>query len=253
MNRVKCINVMCAFAVCLAIFAAGCSVSMEARNTAGAGSAVLEKALDDIKPALVQMDRRYALYEDALDAVSAYVASPGAATLAAAGQSCSDAIAGIGALPDVTSGLTDGDREALVNIGLNLADYGVPFEYEASFRADYIDRLNAFSRYLGEEPVDLEMVGRMIRLHIRMDDVFRQTDYIGLNMVFCAFSGPEIDVFRDEFLPTLKALSADGLPWDTDAAALEAKANKLLDDVEADIDAYAAFVGERYRESPDQK
>lgn len=224
----------------LIIAAAGCT--KKKTNDA------LAAALEDIKPALSLMDQRYTLIQTALDAAVWFLDNPSEENRAEARKSCVDSISALSSFTSAESGLSKEEQRSLVKLGLNLADYQVPFEMEAYSRASSVTDLSVLLCQLENEPVAMEAFGQSLKLLRRNNAVFRQVDYLCLNELFCQFQGGDIDAFKEEFLPSLETLSSDGLPWDTDSSALEARANMLMDSAEADLEAYAEFVGKQYAE-----
>jgi len=188
------------------------------------------------------MDARYALYESALDAVNAYVSEPDEERLAAARESCTEIAARLNGLPVAQSDLSDMDREDLAGLGLSLADYRVPFENEAASRAQCAENLNTLLGRMDARPADAGALKQTLKLFRDVNVIFRQADWLYLNDLFCAFDEPALDAFRGGFLTTLPALTADGLPWDADAAVVEAKLDKLMSDAEPELTAYNIII-----------
>ncbi len=223
-----------------------CALLLMVTGCAGGPNAVLERALNNMKPALVTMDKRYALYESALSSVETYLTEPGEETLSAAKMACTESTTQLAELPAVKSDLTNEEISALVKAGLNIADYSVPFENAEYERNECIQNLAVLLYYLDKAPQEDEILKNVASLLGQTNALFRSVDCLCINELFCTFSGEPIDNFKDDFLPGLSTLYAQEPPWDTDSAALMAKANKLMNDAEESIDAYAAFVGERY-------
>lgn len=227
------------FAVLFVIMsAAGCTK----KSTDGA----LASALENIKPALLLIEQRYTLYQTALEAAGVFLASPEEETREAAEQSLVDSMSALSSFTAVKSELSDDEEKNLVKLGLNLADYQVPFELEEYNRVSAVMDLGVLLSLLEEETTDMAAFEQSLTLLCKNNDTFRQVDFLCINELFCQFQGSEIDDFKDDFLPSLKTLSSDGLPCDTDSAALEARANMLMDSAEDDISAYAEFVGTQY-------
>lgn len=216
-----------------------CSQSMK-KNGA------LTLAVKNIKQPLILMDERFLIYENALDSVNDYITSPTAESLNNARTTCIKAIGKIAELPDISLSLKDEDLKKMMDIGLNTSDYCVPFDYSNYYKNENIQTLTFILYYLNQAPELNDVLKFVVNFNIDYQAMNRRVEYLCVNELFCKFSGNEIDSFKNEFLPSLKAFSSDKLPWDTDSAALEAKANKLLSDAESDIDDYSEFLGEQY-------
>ncbi len=223
-----------------------CALLLMASGCAGSTDAVLERALDNMKPALVIMDQRYALFESALSSVETYLKKPDDDTLSTAKMACTKSTAQLAVLAAAKSDLTNEEKGALVKAGLNIADYSVPFDNAEYERNECIQNLAALLYYLDIAPQQNEVLQNVASLLRQNNTLFRSVDCLCINELFCTFSGERIDNFKDGFLPGLSTLYAQRPPWDTNSAALMAKADKLMDDAEENIDAYAAFVGQRY-------
>ena len=223
-----------------------CALLLMAAGCAGSSDAILERALNNMKPALVIMDQRYALFESGLSSVELYLAKPDEDMLSAAKMACTDSTAQLAELPAAKSDLTNEEKSALVRAGLNIADYSVPFENAEYERNECIQNLAALLYYLDRAPLEDEVLKNVTLLLRQNNTLFRSVDCLCINELFCTFRGDQIDSFKDDFLPGLSTLYKQIPPWDTDSAALMAKADKLMNDAEENIDAYAAFVGERY-------
>jgi hypothetical protein len=222
----------------LLLLVSGCSKTPEASP--------LTPALEDLKKPLSLMNDRFSLYENALQTASAYVETPGPETLEAAEKACAVAVAEIAELSAPTSSLTSDERSALAAIGLNMADYDVPFTYADYYKYENIRTLTLVSYYLSRAPEADESLEYLVAFNLRFQAVDRKLEYIGLNSLLCSFDGDELESFKTEFLPNLKALCADDLPWETDSAALEAKAEYWFEEIETYLVRYAQFVGEQY-------
>jgi hypothetical protein len=215
---------------------------------ANGGNETLNIALEGIKEPLRLMDERYALYADTLEAARLYVENPTEDSLNAAKSACAQATTAISALPTAQSTLSEEDKAKMTEIGLNIADYSVPIEFEAYSRQDCLLSISMLAYYLDIAPEQDEVLKKTVDIFTEVNDVLRQVDYLCINELFCQFSGKEIDAFAGEFLQSLSALSADHLPWETDSVALEAKANKLMNDADASLALYAEYIGEQYYE-----
>jgi hypothetical protein len=208
----------------------------------------LTLAIENIKQPLTLMDERFAIYENALDSVNAYIASPTAENLKNARTTCAKAIGNIAELQDTPLGFGDADLKKMMDIGLNTEDYRVPFNYSDYYKNENIQTLTFIIYYLNQAPALNNVLKYVVKFNIDYQTINRKVEYLCVNELFCKFSGNEIEGFKNEFLPSLKVFSGDKLPWDTDSGALEAKANKLLSDAESDIDDYSEFLGGQYTE-----
>lgn len=206
----------------------------------------LALAIENIKQPLSLMDERYAIYENALACVNAYIATPTVENLENARNTCAKAIGRIAELQDTPLGLSDADLKKMMDMGLNTEDYKVPFNYSNYYKNENIQTLTFIIYYLNQAPALDDVLKYVVDFNINYQTMNRKVEYLCVNELFCKFSGNEIDSFKNEFLPSLKAFSGDKLPWDTNSAALEAKANKLLSDAESDIGNYSEFLGEQY-------
>lgn len=209
-------------------------------------NSTLALAVENIKQPLVSMNERFTIYENALDTVRAYTTDTTAEKLKKARTSCTEAIGKIAELPAVPLKLNDADLKKMMDIGLNTSDYRVPFDYTDYYKNENIQTLTFILYYLNHAPALNDVLKYVVNFNIDYQTMNRKVEYLCINELFCKFSGSEIDKFKNEFLPSLKSLSADKLPWDTDSASLEAKANKLLSDAEASTDDYSKFIGEQY-------
>jgi hypothetical protein len=100
--------------------------------------------------------------------------------------------------------------------------------------------------YLTQAPALDETLAYFVDFNMRYIDLDKKLQLTGLNMLLCGFEGKTLESFKTETLPRLATLCADPPPWDNDAAALEARAECWFTEMEADIEAYAAFAGEQY-------
>lgn len=206
----------------------------------------LALAIENIKQPLSLMDERFAIYENALACVNAYIATPTVENLENARNTCAKAIGKIAELQDTPLGLSDADLKKMVDMGLNTEDYKVPFNYTNYYKNENIQTLTFIIYYLNQAPALDDVLKYVVSFNINYQTMNRKVEYLCVNELFCKFSGNEIDSFKNEFLPSLKAFSGDKLPWDTNSAALEAKVNKLFSDAESDIGNYSEFLGEQY-------
>lgn len=206
----------------------------------------LNLAIENIKQPLTLMNERFSIYEKALDSVNAYIAAPTAGNLQSARAICNQAIGKIAELPVAALSLSDSDLKKIMDMGLNTADYRVPFDYQNYYKNQDIQTLTFIAYYLNQAPALNDVLKYFINFNINYQTMNRKVEYLCVNELFCKFSGNEIDSFKNNFLLSLTVFSADRLPWDIDSAALEAKVNKLLSDAEADTDSYSKFLGEQY-------
>lgn len=207
----------------------------------------LTLAVENIKQPLRVMDERFGIYENALDSVNAYIAAPTDEKLKNARTTCAKAIGKIAELPDTPLSLKDTDLKKMMDIGLNTEDYRIPFNYTNYYKNENLQTLTFITYYLNQAPALNDVLKYVISFNIDYQTINRKVEYLCVNELFCKFSGNEIEDFKKEFLPSLKVFSSDKLPWDTESAALEAKANKLLSDAEVDIDDYSEFLGDQYK------
>lgn len=228
---------VCLFALCLVLLC-GCSHS--------SGDAALSRALEDIREPLSLMDIRLSLVENALRVAESYIDNPGEQTLEAAKRACMVSIAQIAELPSPESSLTAEERGRLIKLGLNMADYDVPFQYTDYYKHENIQTLTLLSYYLSGAPSQNEILKYVVNFNLRYQALDRKLEYIGLNDLFCKIDSKELEDFKTDYLPGLATLCADGLPWETDSAVLESKANYWFAEMEDDIDDYADFLGEQY-------
>ena len=206
----------------------------------------LNLAIENIKQPLTLMNERFSIYEKALDSVNVYIVAPTAGNLQSARTTCNQAIGKIAELPVATLSLSDSDLKKIMDMGLNTADYRVPFDYQNYYKNENIQTLTFIAYYLNQAPALNDVLKYFINFNINYQTMNRKVEYLCVNELFCKFSGNEIDSFKNNFLLSLTVFSADRLPWDIDSAALEAKVNKLLSDAEADTDSYSEFLGEQY-------
>lgn len=206
----------------------------------------LALATENIKKPLNLMNERFSIYENALESVNTYIVSPTAGNLQNARTNCTEAIGKIAELQVAALSLNDADLKKIMDVGINTADYRVPFDYQNYYKNENIQTLTFITYYLNQAPALDDVLKYVINFDINYQTMNRKVEYLCVNELFCKLSGNEIDRFKNEFLPSLSVFSEDKLPWDTDSASLEAKANKLLNDTEADTDAYAEFLGEQY-------
>jgi hypothetical protein len=207
----------------------------------------LALAIENIKQPLLLMNDRFTIYERALESVNSYIASPTEENLKNARANCAEAIGKITELPVAALNLDDSDMKKIMNTGINTEDYRVPFSYGNYYKNENIQTLTFILYYLNQAPELNDVLKYVVNFNINYQAINRKVEYLCINELFCKFSGNEIDSFKDEFLPSLTALSADKLPWETDSSVLEAKANKLLSNAESDIDAYSEFLGKQYQ------
>jgi hypothetical protein len=208
--------------------------------------AVLGAATDAIKEPVRLMDERFFVYEGALDNVSRYLAEPTDEKLKSAKIACIKAIGNIAEQPSAHMELSDEVLKNMIEIGINTADFRVPFEYADYYKNENIMTLTLILDYLNMAPAENNTLSYITDLNIKYQAVNRKVEYICINELFCGFSGKTTDDFA-AFLSGLPSLGADKLPWETDSAVLEAKADKLLSDSEKDIDAYALTAGKLYQ------
>jgi hypothetical protein len=206
----------------------------------------LGAAADAIKEPIKLMDERFFIYESALDNVSRYVSEPSDEKLKIAKITCIKAIGDIAEQPSASMELDEEVLKNMMDIGINTADFRVPFEYADYYKNENIRTLTLLLDYLNMAPEENETLSYITDLNIKYQTINRKVEYICINELFCGFGGKTIDDFKT-FLSGLSSLGADKLPWETDSAALEAKADKLLLDAEKDIDAYALMIGKLYQ------
>ncbi|MDR0949091.1 MAG: hypothetical protein LBM69_06220 [Lachnospiraceae bacterium] len=219
-----------------------CSLGCSKQNK----NETLNLALEALKEPLRLMDQRYNLYTKALEAVRGYVEAPTETSLSTAKQICADAAAQLSALPVPQSSLSEQEEADMIDIGLNVADYKVPIEYEEYNRQQSIQNLTFLTYYLELAPTQDDLLEQIVSVFDEVNIAFRKVDYLCINELFCQFTGKEIDDFTKEFLPSLSALSIDGLPWETDSVVLEVKANTLMNDMDDALMLYAEFIGDQY-------
>jgi hypothetical protein len=207
----------------------------------------LDLALEALKEPLRLMDQRYLLYTEALEAVQIYVEDPNEATLTTAKQTCSDATTKLTNLPLPELHLEEQLEADMIDIGIRIEDYKVPIEYEEYYRQECNQNLSILILYLDQAPEMNDSLEQLVKLQAEVKAVSRKVDYLCINELFCQFSEKEINDFKDTFLPSLSALSVDGLPWETDSAVLEAKATTLMNDADETMMQYAEFLGDFYR------
>ena len=230
-------KIMACIIICLLVLG-GCSQSPD--------EALLARALEDIKEPLTIMDNRFASYENALAVIAGYIETPSAEALEAAKTVCITATGEISELPTPVSALTEEERGGLIKLGVNMADYDALFMYGEYHKQSNAETLTLLLDYLSKAPALDEMLGHTVEFNIRLQELTRQIEFIGVNALLCGQSGEALEDFKTGFLSGLAAFGADGLPWETDKGTLEAKAEYLFVEMEAAIEGYASMVGEQY-------
>lgn len=220
-----------------------CSTSCSQNNK---HNDALGLAIKNIQEPLSLINERFSIFENALKSANYYLSNPTDENLQKARAACAQAVGKIAELPAASFNLSGEDLKKIMDIGINTEDYRVPFNYESYYKNDNIQTLTFIMYYLSQAPTLNDVLEYILNFETNYQAVNRKVEYLCVNELFCKFSGSEIERFKNDFLPSLTVLSADKLPWDGDSASLEAKANKLLDDAEADTDAYAEFVGDQY-------
>lgn len=210
---------------------------------------VLTRALDDIKASLTLMDTRFSIYENALLTILEYTENPNDEALDAAITACEGAIEEITSLTVPESSLTAEERAELVRLGMNMADYDIPFQYAEYHKEENIINLTDILYYLSNAPLLDDMLEYIVGFHVRFQSLNRKVAYAGMNTLFCHLNDPEIELFKTNFLSGLTSLSSDNLPWETELAVLEARIDFWLKEMEAEVDAYAEFIGALYSDS----
>ena len=194
----------------LALLLAGCAASA---NRA-------QPYLEDLERIFALKDQVSRQYVAALAAARAYTEDPAPQALASAKETCLAAIAAITDAPGVTSALTEEQRQAMGELGMDPADYMTPFMMESYERGTRLQTLTDVLRYLNQAPLSNDALAMTAEIDTDFEGLSWQLDLTGLNHLLAELSEAEIRDFRDSFLMGLSSLEGTDIPWERDREAL---------------------------------
>ena len=220
----------------LALLLAGCAASANR----------VQPYLEDLERIFTLKDQVSQQYVEALAAAQAYTADPAPQTLASAKETCLAAIAAITDAPGVTSALTEEQRQAMGELGMDPADYMTPFMMESYERGTRLQTLTDVLRYLNQAPLSNDALAMTAEIDTDFEGLSWQLDLTGLNHLLAELSEAEIRDFRDSFLMGLSSPEGTDIPWERDREALEARSEEIFAAMEALVSRHAAEVGALY-------
>lgn len=204
--------------------------------------------LDDLEEVLTLRAEISASYTSALKTVLEYTRAPSSETLAKARTTCVSALEEIVGVKIIESALTDEQRTAMAELGMDQADYSTPFlmqEYEKTIRLqDLSDLLGC----LNEDPPFDDLAASLAEDKLFFERCDWQIEVAAVNILLADIPEERLGAFRDTFLPELAALSGEALSWETDRDVLEARAGAVFGRMEASIELTARETGELYLE-----
>lgn len=202
--------------------------------------------LDDLEAVLSVRAKISARYAGALEAVLTYARAPTPETLEEARAACVSAMEEIAGEAEIESALTEEQRTAMAELGMDQADYATPFRMQEYEKAARLQNLADLLSCLNEEPPDGELAACLAEMNLDYEGYDWQIEVAAVNILLAQVPEEELGEFRETFLPGLAALGGETLEWETDRDILEERAEAVFGRLEERIEAFARETGERY-------
>lgn len=202
--------------------------------------------LDDLEQVLTLRATISTQYTDAMKTVLDYTRTPMPETLTEARMACVFAMEEIASIKEVESALTDDQRKAMAELGMNQADYTTPFRMQEYEKAVRLQNLSYLLYCLNEEPPFIDLAASLTEMNLAYENYDWQIEIAAVNILLADIPENALGTFRETFLPDLAALGGEDLKWETDRDVLEARADSVFDQIEVLIESLAQETGELY-------